>query len=68
MSFDYTFDYLLMPIASVSQSEIERATNQPWSKLQRIFQNGGYAIAKRGAIRCNVNHGNQPVHNVANQL
>ncbi len=49
MSFDYTFDYLLMPIASVSQSEIERATNQPWSKLQRIFQNGGYAIAKRGS-------------------
>ncbi len=48
MSFNYTFDYLLMPIASVSQSEIESAINQPWSKLQRIFQNGGYAIAKRG--------------------
>jgi hypothetical protein len=26
------------------------------------------AIAKRGAIRCNVNRGNQSVHNVANQL
>jgi hypothetical protein len=48
MSFDYTFDYLIVPIASVSQSEIESATNESWSKLQRIFQNGGYAIAKRG--------------------
>ncbi|HAA27689.1 MAG TPA: hypothetical protein DCE56_08460 [Cyanobacteria bacterium UBA8553] len=49
MSFDYTFDYLFMPIASVSQSEIESATNQSWSKLQRIFKSGGYVIAKRGS-------------------
>lgn len=48
MSFDYTFDYLFMPIGSVSQSEVERATNQPWNKLQRILQNSGYAIAKQG--------------------
>lgn len=47
MSFNYTFDYILMPISSVSQSEIEEATGQEWSKLQRIFQNGGYAIANR---------------------
>lgn len=47
MSFDYTFDYLLVPISSVNQSEIESATNLPWSKLQNLFQNGGYTIAKR---------------------
>lgn len=45
MSFDYTFDYLLMPISSVSQSELESTTNLPWSKLQRLFQNGGYTLA-----------------------
>jgi hypothetical protein len=49
MSFDYTFDYILMPITSVSQSEIERDTKQSWSKLQPIFQNGGYTLAKRGS-------------------
>lgn len=47
MSFDYTFDYLIMPISSVNQSEIESATNLPWIKLQKLFQNGGYTIAKR---------------------
>lgn len=48
-SFDYTFDYLIMPIASVSQSEIETATQQKWSQLQRILEKSGYAIAKRGS-------------------
>jgi hypothetical protein len=48
MSFDYTFDYLLMPISSVSQSEIVSTTNLRWSKLQKLLQNGGYTISKKG--------------------
>lgn len=48
LSFNYTFDYLIMPISAVSQSQIEESTHQKWSKLQPIFQNGGYTLAKRG--------------------
>lgn len=48
ITFDYTFDYILMPIGSVSQSTIEAATGGNWPELQRIFEAGGYTIAKRG--------------------
>lgn len=49
ISFDYTFDYVLMPIGSVSQTEIVAEFGGTWNAWQRIFESGGYTIAKRGS-------------------
>jgi hypothetical protein len=48
ISFDYTFDYVLMPIGSVSETEIIAEFGGTWNAWQRIFESGGYTIAKRG--------------------
>ena len=48
VSFDYTFDYVLMPIGSVSESEIISEFGGNWNTWQQVFQKGGYTIAKRG--------------------
>ncbi len=48
ISFDYTFDYVLVPIGSVSETEIVAEFGGTWNAWQRIFESGGYTIAKRG--------------------
>ncbi len=43
-SFDYTFDYILMPIGSVKSSDVELATGKKWERLKPIIQKAGYSI------------------------
>jgi len=47
-TFDYTFDYILMPLAPLHQTEIEQITGKSWGKLQALFKKGGYAISIQG--------------------
>ncbi len=47
-TFDYTFDYILMPLARLHQTDIERITGKPWGKLQSLFKKGGYTISTQG--------------------
>lgn len=46
--FDYTFDYILMPIGRASQTEVEEATGKSWAQLRSSLESSGYAMAKRG--------------------
>ena len=46
-TFDYTFDYIVMPIGRRSASEMETATGEPWHKLRRTVQSAGYSLARR---------------------
>lgn len=48
VALDYTFDYVVMSLSSVSQTEIEAITGLSWPQARRNFETGGYAIAKRG--------------------
>ena len=48
VSIDYSFDYILMPLASVSQSEVEQLTGLSWTQARRNFEAGGYTSARRG--------------------
>jgi hypothetical protein len=36
--FDYTFDYILMPLAHLHQIDIEQITGKSWEKLQSLFK------------------------------
>jgi hypothetical protein len=47
-AFDYTFDYILMPLGVSSQEEIENSTGEKWGFLKPHFEREGYTIAKRG--------------------
>jgi hypothetical protein len=47
-SFDYTFDYIVAPLAPASQSEIEALTGVSWAILRPRIEKAGYALAKRG--------------------
>lgn len=42
--FQYTFDYLVMPLGRRSGSEIEATTGIPWSRMKKIFAKGGYEV------------------------
>jgi hypothetical protein len=46
-SFDYTFDYILFPIADVNVERIEHEIEKPWSHIRGLFKRGGYEIIKR---------------------
>jgi hypothetical protein len=46
-TFDYTFDYIVMPIGRASQSEMEHATGKTWREIKPFFEKGGYTIAGR---------------------
>lgn len=46
-SFDYTFDYVLMQLSTVSQKQVEQETGQPWLKLRKRLQAHGYAIIEQ---------------------
>ncbi len=47
-TFDYTFDYILMPLAHLHQIDIEQITGKSWEKLQSLFKKGGYTISTQG--------------------
>lgn len=49
-SFDYTFDYILMPVKRVDQNEIEAITEKKWSFLQPILELACYPLAKRKGV------------------
>ncbi|MEO8956584.1 MAG: hypothetical protein ABI396_04670 [Ktedonobacteraceae bacterium] len=43
-TFDYTFDYILMPLAHVSLESLEQAIGVSGKRLLPLFQKGGYTI------------------------
>lgn len=47
--FDYTFDYVLVPVGRASQSAIETATGVTWSSIRGILTANGYTLTKIGA-------------------
>lgn len=46
-AFDYTFDYVLMPLGRVSKSEAVNATGLEWPTLQKMLRDNGYTFAQR---------------------
>jgi len=42
--FDYTFDYLLMPIKRTLADEVEQRIGAPWEKIRRVLTSGGYTL------------------------
>lgn len=47
-SFDYTFDYILMPLGRASSSDVETATKRGWGEVRPMIEVSGYSLAKRG--------------------
>lgn len=45
-TFDYTFDYLIMPVGRVSEAAIEVATGRSWREIKSVLENGGYKITR----------------------
>lgn len=46
-SFDYTFDYILMPVGRSRQDEIEQRTGGRWRTLRPLIEKAGYGLAYR---------------------
>jgi hypothetical protein len=46
-SFNYTFDYIVMPVGSISQENLVATLGNDWRAWRRVFERGGYAIARR---------------------
>lgn len=49
-SFQYTFDYILMPIASLDQYQIGELTDSDWTTIRRLVEASGYSMARRDGI------------------
>lgn len=49
-SFDYTFDYVLMPLGTVSSEKISRLMGESWRVLSRQAERAGYQFAQRNGI------------------
>ncbi len=45
--FDYTFDYILVPLGLASQSELENLTGRSWSQMRRTIECGGYSLSRQ---------------------
>ena len=45
-AFDYTFDYVLMPLGRVNQSQAVEASGVEWSVLQKSLRANGYTFAR----------------------
>ena len=43
-SFDYTFDYVIMPVGTRKAREIEKETGMRWEKLHPLLQKAGYTL------------------------
>lgn len=46
--FQYTFDYVLMPVISLNQHQIEQLTKNSWDTVRRSIESSGYSMS-----RCN---------------
>lgn len=49
-AFQYTFDYILMPLASFDQHQIEQITGTEWATTRRLVEASGYSMARRNGI------------------
>ena len=49
-SFHYTFDYVLMPIGSISQIEIVKILGGNWATWSKLLAKAGFVIARRGKL------------------
>lgn len=49
-TFQYTFDYILMPLASLDQYQIEQITGIEWTITRRLVETSGYSMARRNNI------------------
>lgn len=46
-SFDYTFDFILIPQDMVDQDQIENKLGQTWRKVRPILEASGFTLARR---------------------
>lgn len=46
--FDYTFDYILMPIGRISAEDACILSNATWNKFQKILINAGFTLTRIG--------------------
>lgn len=46
-AFDYTFDYVLMPLGRVSSQEAVKQTGLPWGDLKKMLTDSGHTFAMR---------------------
>jgi hypothetical protein len=44
-SFDYTFDYILIPMTRTSQNKIEQKLQLSWNKVRPILETAGYTLS-----------------------
>lgn len=51
-TFDYTFDYILMPLARLTQTEIAQMTGKSWRNLASLFRKGQYSTSLQGTEIC----------------
>ena len=49
-TFQYSFDYILMPLVSLSQYEVVKVLGGNWNSWRKIMINSGYSIARRNEI------------------
>jgi hypothetical protein len=49
-SFHYTFDYVIMPIGKVSETEIVQLLGGSWSTWRKWFEKVGYSISRQGTL------------------
>ncbi len=47
-SFDYTFDYVVMPVGRASDEQIAEATGKTWSEMRTVMRRSGYQISEEG--------------------
>ena len=46
-AFDYTFDYVLMPLGRVTRNQAIKATSLAWKTLQKNLEDSGHTFAMR---------------------
>lgn len=49
-NFNYMFDYIVMPVADVSQDDMMTQVSGNWQTWRRRFEKGGYIISQRKGI------------------
>jgi len=48
--FQYTFDYILMPVARRDQVQIEQSLDMPWTQIRRYLRSSGYSIILHSGV------------------
>lgn len=49
-SFQYTLDYVLMPLERQSQHKIEQETESEWEQIGHLVESAGYSMARRRGV------------------